>query len=138
MSIILLSGQPNTGKTTTINLVYDELIRQGALVKKKKKQLGNNKMDFECVLEYQNKIIAIYSMGDDHRLCERAVKTYRNCNFLILAYSAKKTSQCKLYNATAKDTMNLIINKTVDNTDEAKMEKANKKDSTTILSSIIK
>ena len=136
MPIILLSGRPNTGKTTTINLVYEKLRELKASIIKEKKQLGNNEMDFKAVLQHQNKIIAIYSMGDNHRFCERAVKTYNNCDFLILAYSAKITSKCKLYNIIAKDSKNCIIDKTIDNTDESHRAIANLKDATTIISEI--
>lgn len=132
--IILLSGRPNTGKTSTINLVYEEFIKQGASVVKEKKQLGNNEMDFESVLQYQNKLIAIYSMGDYYRCCRSALKKYAKCDFLILAYSDK--FKWNLKNAIAKNPRNYIINKTIDNTNEAQKTLANLKDASAIISII--
>ena len=137
MRIILLYGLPNTGKTTTINLVYDELIKKGAYVIKKKRKIGKNPKDFKSVLKYNDKIITFYSMGDDHRNCERAVKTSHESDFLVLAYSTKNKTRCKLYNTTSGDPQNIIMAKTVCNTyDENKFAECNFNDTQRILSII--
>ena len=89
MDIILLSGAPNSGKTTTMNLVYSDLITRGATVVAPKIIVGGNPLDFECVLKYKGKSVAIFSMGDYLHECWSAVIKYAYCDKLILAYSDK-------------------------------------------------
>ncbi|MDW5419272.1 hypothetical protein R6242_22115 [Iodobacter sp. CM08] len=76
MDMILLFGDPNSGKTTTMNLVYSDLIAKGATVVEPKMQVGGNPLDFECVLKYQEKLIAIFSMGDYLHECYSAIIKY--------------------------------------------------------------
>jgi len=88
MKIILLSGEPNKGKTSTLNLLYDKITQNGMEnIIVKRKQLGNQKNDFECVLTYKNKEIAIFSMGDYLNACIDAIIKYSNRDVLVLAYS---------------------------------------------------
>lgn len=117
MKIILLSGKPNTGKTTTINLTYENLIRLGASIIKEKAPLGKNPMDFESVLSYRGKSIAFYSMGDFYRKCRGAINEYAKCDYLILAYSDK--FKWNLKDAIAKVPQNCVIAKTSNNTKDA-------------------
>lgn len=65
MEVIMLKGPKNCGKTTTLNLVYDDLVNNHhAKIHTAKKQLGEDPNDFEAVLIYQKKKIAIFTMGD--------------------------------------------------------------------------
>jgi len=80
MKIIILSGPNRCGKTETMKLVYDNLISLGAIIVAKKTQAGASPRDFECVLEYQNKKIALYSMGDRAREIIKAIIRYKNYN----------------------------------------------------------
>ncbi|MEJ2795170.1 hypothetical protein WAE56_17325 [Iodobacter sp. LRB] len=89
MDIILLCGDLNTGKTTTMNLVYSDLITKGATVVVPKVTVGGNPLDFECVLIYKGKLVAIFSMGDYLHECWSAAIKYAYCDKLILAYSNK-------------------------------------------------
>ncbi len=92
MKIILLSGCDSCGKTTTFNLLYDELIdNMNAQIIKKKKQLGANKKDFECILSYNSKKIALFSVGDFSRKVTSAFKDYEEmaCDLLICACNDK-------------------------------------------------
>lgn len=118
MKIILLSGKPNTGKTTTIGITYENLVKQGASVIKAKEPLGKNPMDFEAVLCYRGKTIAIYSMGDFYWKCRGAIKKFAKCDYLILAYSDK--FKWNLKDAIAKDPKNYVIAKTSNNIEDAK------------------
>lgn len=117
MKIILLAGKSNTGKTTTINLTYDNLIRHGASIIKEKIPLGKNSMDFESVLSYRGKSVAFYSMGDFYWKCRGAINKYVKCDYLVLAYSDK--FKWNLKNAIAKDPKNCVIDKTSDKTKDA-------------------
>lgn len=91
MKVILLSGAPSSGKTTTLNKVYDELIELGAVPLRPKKQLGGNPNDFECVLTYMAKQIAIFTMGDFAIEVIHAMSFYEGmgCDVLIVANSDK-------------------------------------------------
>lgn len=87
MDIILLSGNSNSGKTTTMNVVYEELISKGATVVRSKVQVGGNVRDFECVVKYKGKLVAMYSMGDYLMHCCFAAVRYASCDKLVLAYN---------------------------------------------------
>jgi len=92
MKIIALKGPGSSGKSTTLNLVYDELISLGAKVLIPKSALGNPKQrDFECILEYASKKIAFYTMGDFSSKTIEAIDKYSNslCDVLILATNDK-------------------------------------------------
>lgn len=63
MKLIVLRGEPNHGKTTTLRLVYDILLYQGARILTPRAH-GRNTDDFKTELDYAGKHIAIYSAGD--------------------------------------------------------------------------
>ena len=68
MIVIMLQGPGSCGKTTTLNLVYAELILAGATITTARVQAGGEPMDFETELLYsqkgKTKKVAIFSMGD--------------------------------------------------------------------------
>jgi tRNA uridine 5-carbamoylmethylation protein Kti12 len=88
MKIILLSGKPNSGKSTALRLFYDKLRENGKcqIVSKKEPDDG---WDFECILKYNDKTIAIKSDGDVYQWCIDAIIKYANRDVLVLAYSDK-------------------------------------------------
>jgi tRNA uridine 5-carbamoylmethylation protein Kti12 len=107
MKIILLSGRPSSGKSTTLNLLYDKLMESGkcSVISEK---TPRDSFDFECVLSYNNKTVAIYTSGDVYQWCVEAIVKYANCDVLVLAYSNKfarslekivKTTKCKYYHS---------------------------------------
>jgi len=89
MKIILLSGKPNTGKTTTLNLLYDKITENGRKnIIAGKKVLGNPASnDFKCVVKYNSKEAAIYSMGDYYGAFIEPLIEYANRDVLVLAYN---------------------------------------------------
>lgn len=112
MKIILLSGQPNTGKTTTLNDLYNDLIAKGASVHIVKLPLGGKSSnDFECVLKISGKLVAIYSMGDYIASCYEAIIKYAYCDVLVLAYSDKfKNSIATVVGSCPH---HVVVNKTI-------------------------
>jgi predicted dinucleotide-utilizing enzyme len=76
MKIIALRGAGSCGKTTTLNLVYDDLISKGAILFVPKTQVGGDKKDFEAILTYRGKNVAIYTMGDYSNLTIKAIDKY--------------------------------------------------------------
>lgn len=118
MKIILLYGLPNTGKTTTFNLLNDKLIELGAQKIDEKSPLGKNPKDFKTILKYQEKTIALFSMGDYYWQCRKAINDYAKCDYLILAYSDK--FKWNLKDAIARDSNNCVIAKTSNNIEDTK------------------
>lgn len=86
MKIIMLKGPDNSGKTTTLNLVYDELVKRNAAVKFKV-ELGWKGDDFASILNYNNKTVAIFSMGDYVDDIKRAIEYFdhKSVDILIIA-----------------------------------------------------
>lgn len=76
MEVIALRGEPNCGKTETLNLIYKLLLDEGwQQVKDSYQDLCNR--DFLDVLKKGNKILGIVTQGD----------------YAIGDYSVKKTSE---------------------------------------------
>ena len=92
MKIIMVKGNSDSHKTTTINLVYFQLLQLGATVIAPRTQVGGQLFDFECILEYNDKKIAFFSMGDDYAPVAAALQKYNQlgCDWLIMANSNKR------------------------------------------------
>jgi tRNA uridine 5-carbamoylmethylation protein Kti12 len=99
MKIILLSGNPNSGKSTTLNLVFDTITANGTKnIIAGKTVIGNpNQKDFKCVVQYNNKEVGIFTMGDYYIEIIKAIIAYANMDVLILAYSAKFKANLDTY-----------------------------------------
>ena len=98
MKVIMLTGPSSCGKTTILNLVYDELIQAGAAITTARVQLGTNPLDFETELSYakkgKTKKVAIFSMGDLANEVIGAMKKYAKIgvDVLIVACNDKFSS----------------------------------------------
>jgi hypothetical protein len=118
VKIILLTGNPRTGKTTTFNMVYDQLTQGMSPLPTKYKIKGGSANDFECTLMYKRKDIAIFSMGDHlHRIYEAIIK-YINKDVLIIAHSKGGYVMDKIPRNIARyrsppHSLHCVINKTV-------------------------
>jgi nicotinamide riboside kinase len=88
VKIILLSGGSSTGKSTALKLLYDKLIGSGKWYVVSK-EVPTDSVNFECILKYNNKSVAIQSDGDVYQWCVEAMVKYANCDVLVLAYSDK-------------------------------------------------
>jgi len=90
MRIIVLKGPSNKGKTTTIDLVYEIILRHGGK-STEKQQIGNPIFkDFkDIVTDYKYKKIAFFSMGDYSNELVNAINNYNKekCDLLICALS---------------------------------------------------
>ena len=132
MNIIVLSGKNSCGKTTTLNIVYDTLILQGAS-STNKVQEGGDKNDFSDIIDWKNKKIAFYTVGDfSYAVIDVVVKYLNlNCDTLVCACNnrfVKPYKEFAKYNST-------IINKTITTTSTDKQVK-NNNDARTILNLI--
>ncbi|WP_430408701.1 hypothetical protein [Kordia sp.] len=132
MRIIALRGEGNCGKTTTLNLVYDDLIAKGATVFIAKKQVGGDKRDFETVLIYHGKKIAFFTMGDYSIYLIEAIIKYEalKVDILICASNIKFVKPIKkivTYNH------NLVIKSIASPKTKTANSIENNKDATTIV-----
>lgn len=91
MKILMLYGPSSSGKTTTINLVYNS-IAQASLPICPRRPLGGDPNDFEAVLEYPSSVahpkkVAFFSMGDFAYEVVHAMSYYEGmgCDVLICA-----------------------------------------------------
>lgn len=97
MKIILLAGNANVGKTSTMNIVYNRLIQEGAILDKgtPPEQSEKKKKDFECVLLYKGQKVAVHSEGDFENECVEAIERFRDrADVLVLA--CRKRMRAKL------------------------------------------
>jgi len=89
MKIIILAGNQGTGKSPTMEILYNFLTHD---MKNKPIQnpINDSKKDFHCVFEYKEKKVAIYSAGDTLILLFMAIFIYRDVDCLILPFSISK------------------------------------------------
>lgn len=113
MRIIVLQGMPNTGKTRTLNLVFDLLI-QNSGASTNRQGIGNpTQNDFSDIVQWNNQRIAFFTMGDYSTYLANAIYDYhnRNCDVLVCALSTN-TAKVRANNALNKLSATRI-NKTI-------------------------
>ena len=126
MRIIALRGADSCGKTTTLNLVYDDLISKGAVVSVSKTQVGGDKKDFEAILTYKGKQVAIYTMGDYAYKTIEAIDKYDSLgvDVLICASNTRFKKPIKMIltyssNIVVKSVASISANRVIENTKDA-------------------
>ena len=124
MKIILLYGASGSGKTTTLNDVFNRLSSQQIQnVHKVPIKFGSNN-DFEADFVYQNKLIGIFSLGDTLSAVGNAIERYEKlkvnvfitaCNnkFLYLPWQLSKATEIQIVTKSSNNQTdcNLIISK---------------------------
>lgn len=114
--IIVVYGASNTGKTTTINDTYNKLMNKGAQVRENPTFIDDSN-DFEAVVEYKEKSIAINSLGDLRKHVDEVVRRYSDYDILITALNEgfacvsadwlrNSNIICKVSKTVANDTEN--------------------------------
>lgn len=128
MRIIALRGGNSTGKTTTLNIVYNDLINKGAQIITPKSQLGGNKKDFESTISYNGLIISFYTMGDFAKKLKEAITKYDNnkIDIFICASNTKFVTPIKLIlkhknNLVTKSLSTSIKNQKIENIKDSKI-----------------
>ena len=109
MKIIMLSGNSSCGKTTTLNKVYEFINPTIENIIKEKSKLGGDPKDFECIIKYNGKTVAFFTMGDFSSYLIKAFERYdkMQCDFLICACNTHFTRPYQ----KIKKYSNLIIDK---------------------------
>jgi len=126
MRIIALEGDSSCGKTTTLNLVYDVLISKGAVVSVSKTKVGGDPKDFEIILTYMGKKVAIYTMGDYSKSTIEAIEKYDllGIDVLICAINTRFKRPIKKIltysnDIVVKSVTNVSANRIIENTKDA-------------------
>lgn len=127
---------PNTGKTSTLILVYDMVVLNGGGVSTKRQVIGNpTQNDFSDIVLRGKQKIAFYTMGDYSNYLAKAILNYalQNCNVLVCSLSTNKP------NIRANNALNQFsttrINKTVAPNKSAELA-SNTEDGNTVFSLI--
>ena len=129
MRIIMLSGPQKSGKTTTINMVYDGLIESYATTKEprpfpKPEDIRDYK-DFEAILVYTNKTgeklkVALASMGDYSLEIIHYMSYYegKGCDVLICACRNYFSYPFRRLDSRYKDNHHIITKNAPTNDDD--------------------
>lgn len=90
MKIIVLTANSSSGKSTTLNIAYNEIISLGG-ISTNKQPLGGNPHDFSDIVEWMGKRIAFFTMGDFSRYLIEAAERYsaENADVLVCACNKK-------------------------------------------------
>ena len=135
MKIIVLEGGKNTGKTTTMGMVFVALHMNGGTMNNF--AAVQSPMDFEADFDYpvrgKTQKVSIYTKGDNIAHCNTAISKYSllNIDTLIIAYSTKQTH----LTIPPKDTLVPPVQKTVASTTISEVQ-ANANDGYQIISLI--
>jgi tRNA uridine 5-carbamoylmethylation protein Kti12 len=113
MKIILLSGMPNSGKTSALYLLAEKLKAKDAKEITEKYDYGDDASEeFDCVFDYNGKTVAIREHGDVYYGCVDAIVRYTVCDVLVLAYSDRfSRSLAKLVEKYASQCGHKVIRK---------------------------
>lgn len=137
MRIIVLQGQPNSGKTTTIWYVRDLIINNGGN-SNRLNVFGKKvhyKDDFSDNIDFNNLKIGMFSMGDLSNDLSQAIYEFANKGF-DLVICALSLSGSKIRANQAINTYNAIrIDKTVENNKNLRTQ-VNKDDAQTLFNLI--
>lgn len=129
--IIMLQGDKNVGKTTTIRLVYDSLLMKDAKIITPRQQEGAVKRDFSAILLYGTKLIIFHSTGDAPSQVEKhiinidkevAAITNVVCQDVVLITACRKS---RTYNKIIRASGAVVVQKT--NADDMENVKVAKK-----------
>lgn len=96
MKVIMIEGESHVGKTTALNIVYDNLLNNGGIVVMHKKQEGSNEMDFSSIIDYYGKKIAFFTMGDYARKVKGAIMNFNSCDYVVCACNSNFSSTINL------------------------------------------
>lgn len=99
MKIIVLEGRGNEGKTPTLNVLYYDIIAEGAIMSNRL-PLGGDANDFESIGDFNGEKIAIYTMGDFSSILRKAINNYNAMGVDILICAINTNSKMKWTNST--------------------------------------
>lgn len=86
----MLYGPSESGKTTTINMVYEKLKNDSLSENVSPREVIEDR-DFKAIIQYNGQKVAFFSRGDYSREVNRIMTDYdkQNCDVLICACNEK-------------------------------------------------
>ena len=128
MKIVALRGGSNSGKTTSLNMLYAELLNRGAKPINPQHALPG-KNDFECIVEYKGKRVAISTIGDYIFALGLAMGYYSalEVDTLVIADSNKKYVKNPLFKSRQFDSNYIVIPKVKGGKNPAQQQIADQK-----------
>lgn len=128
MKVVVLRGGSNSGKTTSLNMLYAELLNRGATPQTPQHALPG-KNDFECIVEYKGKRVAISTIGDYIFALGLAMGYYSalEVDTLVIADSNKKYVKNPLFKSRQFDSNHIIIPKVKGGKNPAQQQIADQK-----------
>jgi hypothetical protein len=128
MKIVALRGDSNSGKTTSLNMLYAELLNRGAKPINPQHALPG-KNDFECIVEYKGKRVAISTIGDYIFALGLAMGYYSalEVDTLVIADSNKKYVKNPLFKSRQFDSNYIVIPKVKGGKNPAQQQAADQK-----------
>jgi hypothetical protein len=121
MRIILLSGNPHSGKTPTLNMVFNKLTTGMNPLPLRSPISNSSPNDFECRFMYQSPVtnkqedVAIFSLGDWIYRITEAIFKYSTVDVLILAHSRCGSDSITFATNMAQFPQHCVIPKTTNN-----------------------
>jgi hypothetical protein len=118
MKVIALRGNPNQGKSTTLNIAYQFMLLNGFIqVPGHFRVLGNPvQKDFIDILKIENKIVGIATMGDYSRKGYDSVKellTYLDSQKCDVAICACNLNKAGTLSAVSNYPNHFFVDKTI-------------------------
>jgi hypothetical protein len=94
MKIIMLHGEQNRGKTAVLHLFHEILIAAGGKPSCVERIGAKNQRDFSDTVNYKNKKIAVFTMGDLEKPLRDAIQHYSaaGCDVLVCACNDSYTN----------------------------------------------
>ena len=128
MKVVVLRGVSNSGKTTSLNMLYAELLNRGATPQSPQHALPG-KNDFECIVEYKGKRVAISTIGDYIFALGLAMGYYSalEVDTLVIADSNKKYVKNPLFKSRQFDSNYIVIPKVKGGKNPAQQQIADQK-----------
>ena len=124
MKIFMLSGPGSSGKTTSLNMLYERILQLGGK-SKNKQRLGGDEKDFSDIVIYNNLKIAFFTMGDYSMQLVDAMQNYadQSIDVLICACNDKFV---KPYKEIQRYPNSRVIQKSIAKTKEDEIIQNNK------------
>lgn len=111
MRIIVLEGLHDRGKTSTLNILFYDLLASGAVMNPRT-PLGGDPNDFESEGDYLGQKIAIYTMGDMSSPLRTAVYDFSSKGVDVLICALSTNSNMSWANSAINHFTNIRYPKT--------------------------
>ena len=111
MRIIVLEGLHDRGKTSTLNILFYDLLASGAIMSPRI-LLGGDPNDFKSEGDYMGQRIAIYTMGDLSAPLRAAVHDFASKGIDILICALSNNSSMSWANSAINSYANIRYTKT--------------------------